>query len=277
MDKRYKGYEIVKLSKKEMADFYQAKDLESDLILLENEFLLLADEQGRVVDKLINQDGMLKDAGYSTIQNHWYGTIRPRNTYQALALNLLNDTTVPVKVLTGVYGSAKTFFMVNAALQRLEAGDKNKIVFIRNNLSPQGVKDIGFLPGSALDKTIVWAMPLADHVGGEDGLYNLIESKQLEVLPLNFIRGRDLRNAIIFSDESENLTPKLIQLLLGRVGENSELWVAGDYRQSDLGKNFSEGLSFMIDRLKGNRLFGYVDLPITERSRIAELSNLLDG
>lgn len=277
MDKRYKGYEIVKLSEKEMADFYQAKDLESDLVLLENEFLLLADEQGRVVDKLINQDGMLKDAGYSTIQNHWYGTIRPRNTYQALALNLLNDTTVPVKVLTGVYGSAKTFFMVNAALQRLEAGDKNKIVFIRNNLSPQGVKDIGFLPGSALDKTIVWAMPLADHVGGEDGLYNLIETKQLEVLPLNFIRGRDLRNAIIFSDESENLTPKLIQLLLGRVGENSELWVAGDYRQSDLGKNFSEGLSFMIDRLKGNRLFGYVDLPITERSRIAELSNLLDG
>lgn len=277
MDKRYKGYEIVKLSEKEMADFYQAKDLESDLVLLENEFLLLADEQGRVVDKLINQDGMLKDAGYSTIQNHWYGTIRPRNTYQALALNLLNDTTIPVKVLTGVYGSAKTFFMVNAALQRLEAGDKNKIVFIRNNLSPQGVKDIGFLPGSALDKTIVWAMPLADHVGGEDGLYNLIETKQLEVLPLNFIRGRDLRNAIIFSDESENLTPKLIQLLLGRVGENSELWVAGDYRQSDLGKNFSEGLSFMIDRLKGNRLFGYVDLPITERSRIAELSNLLDG
>lgn len=277
MDKRYKGYEIVKLSEKEMADFYQAKDLEGDLILLENEFLLLADEQGRIVDKLINQDGMLKDAGYSTIQNHWYGTIRPRNTYQALALNLLNDTTVPVKVLTGVYGSAKTFFMVNAALQRLEAGDKNKIVFIRNNLSPQGVKDIGFLPGSALDKTIVWAMPLADHVGGEDGLYNLIETKQLEVLPLNFIRGRDLRNAIIFSDESENLTPKLIQLLLGRVGENSELWVAGDYRQSDLGKNFSEGLSFMIDRLKGNRLFGYVDLPITERSRIAELSNLLDG
>ena len=277
MDKRYKGYEIVRLSEKEMADFYQAKDLESDLVLLENEFLLLADEQGKIVDKLINQDGMLKDAGYSTIQNHWYGTIRPRNTYQALALNLLNDTTVPVKVLTGVYGSAKTFFMVNAALQRLEAGDKNKIVFIRNNLSPQGVKDIGFLPGSALDKTIVWAMPLADHVGGEDGLYNLIETKQLEVLPLNFIRGRDLRNAIIFSDESENLTPKLIQLLLGRVGENSELWVAGDYRQSDLGKNFSEGLSFMIDRLKGNRLFGYVDLPITERSKIAELSNLLDG
>ena len=166
--------------------------------------------------------------------------------------------------------------MINAALQCLESGNKDKIIFVRNGLSPKGVPDIGHLPGSALDKTVVWAMPIADHVGGEDGLLNLIESKKLEVLPLNYIRGRDLKNAIIFSDESENLTPKLIQLLLGRVGENSELWIAGDYRQSDLKKNFSEGLTFMIERLKGNRLFGCVDLPITERSKVAELSNLLD-
>lgn len=170
-----------------------------------------------------------------------------------------------------------TFFMINAALQCLESGNKEKIIFVRNGVSPKGVPDIGYLPGSALDKTLVWAMPIADHVGGEDGLLHLIQSRKLEVLPLNYIRGRDLKNAIIFSDESENLTPKLIQLLLGRVGENSELWIAGDYRQSDLGKSFSEGLTFMIERLKGNRLFGYVDLPITERSKIAELSNLLDN
>lgn len=170
-----------------------------------------------------------------------------------------------------------TFLMINAALQCLESGNKEKIIFVRNGISPKGVPDIGYLPGSALDKTLVWAMPIADHVGGEDGLLHLIESRKLEVLPLNYIRGRDLKNAIIFSDESENLTPKLIQLLLGRVGENSELWIAGDYRQSDLGKSFSEGLTFMIERLKGNRLFGYVDLPITERSKIAELSNLLDN
>lgn len=170
-----------------------------------------------------------------------------------------------------------TFFMINAALQCLESGNKEKIIFVRNGLSPKGVPDIGYLPGSALDKTVVWAMPIADHVGGEDGLLHLIQSRKLEVLPLNYIRGRDLKNAIIFSDESENLTPKLIQLLLGRVGENSELWIAGDYRQSDLGKSFSEGLTFMIEKLKGNRLFGYVDLPITERSKIAELSNLLDN
>ena len=277
INNNYKGYKIVKLSNNEMADFYQSHQLENDFILLENEFLLLTDSNNKAVDRFINQDGQLKQIEFGTIQNDWCGTIRPRNAYQALAINLLNDHSIPVKVLTGVYGSAKTFFMVNAALQRLEEGSKDKIIFVRNNLSPQGVREIGFLPGSAQDKTIVWAMPIADHVGGEDGLYRLIDSKQLEVLPLNFIRGRDLRNSIIFSDESENLTPKLIQLLLGRVGENSELWVAGDYRQSDLGKNFSEGLTFMIDRLKGNRLFGMVDLPITERSKIAELSNLLDG
>lgn len=272
----YKGYKTVTLNEIELANFYEGDWPQSTLNLLENEFLLIANIKGDIVDKYINQDGHLKKINYETIENNWYGTIKPRNLYQLLAMNLLNDATIPVKVLTGVYGSAKTFFMINAALQCLESGNKDKIIFVRNGLSPKGVPDIGHLPGSALDKTIVWAMPIADHVGGEDGLLNLIENKQLEILPLNYIRGRDFKNAIIFSDESENLTPKLIQLLLGRIGENSELWIAGDYRQSDLGKNFSEGLSFMIDRLKGNRLFGTMDLPITERSKVAELSNLLD-
>lgn len=273
---KYKGYKIVTFDEEQMADFYTKGWSDESLQLLENEYFIITDSKSKLIDKYINQDGQLKRVDYDTIDNDWYGTIKPRNLYQQLAINLLNDPSIPVKVLTGVYGSAKTFFMINAALQCLEKGDKDKIIFVRNGLSPKGVPDIGYLPGSALDKTIVWAMPIADHVGGEDGLLNLIESKQLEVLPLNYIRGRDLKNAIIFSDESENLTPKVIQLLLGRVGENSELWIAGDYRQSDLGKNFSEGLSFMIDRLKGNRLFGVVDLPITERSRVAELSNLLD-
>lgn len=274
---KYKGYKIVTFDEEQMADFYTKGWSDESLQLLENEYFIITDSKSKLIDKYINQDGQLKRVDYDTIDNDWYGTIKPRNLYQQLAINLLNDPSIPVKVLTGVYGSAKTFFMINAALQCLEKGDKDKIIFVRNGLSPKGVPDIGYLPGSALDKTIVWAMPIADHVGGEDGLLNLIESKQLEVLPLNYIRGRDLKNAIIFSDESENLTPKVIQLLLGRVGENSELWIAGDYRQSDLGKNFSEGLSFMIDRLKGNRLFGVVDLPITERSRVAELSNLLDN
>ena len=277
MTDNYKGYQVISFSEKEMAEFYKSKQLKNSTYLLENEFVLIADDNGNIVDKYLNQDGELKRITHTVINNNWYGIIKPRNLHQSLAISLLNDSSIPVKVLTGVYGSAKTFFMINAALQCLESGNKDKIIFVRNGLSPKGVPDIGHLPGSALDKTIVWAMPIADHIGGEDGLLHLIESKQLEILPLNYIRGRDLKNAIIFSDESENLTPKLIQLLLGRVGENSELWIAGDYRQSDLGKNFSEGLSYMIDRLKGNRLFGYVDLPITERSKVAELSNLLDN
>lgn len=273
----YKGYQTISLNEKEMAEFYKSNQLKNSTFLLENEFLLIANEQNNIVDKYLYQDGELKRVIHPTIDNNWYGKIKPRNLYQSLAISLLNDSSIPVKVLTGVYGSAKTFFMINAALQCLESGSKDKIVFVRNGLSPKGVPDIGHLPGTALDKTIVWAMPIADHIGGEEGLLRLLDARQLEILPLNYIRGRDLKNSIIFSDESENLTSKLIQLLLGRVGENSELWIAGDYRQSDLGKNFSEGLSYMIERLKGNRLFGYVDLPITERSNVAELSNLLDN
>ena len=228
MAKDYKGYEVITLNEQEMAEFYQSNELKNNLTLLENEFLLIANDNGEIVDKFLYQDSQLQKITHTVIENNWCGLIKPRNLYQLLAVSLLNDLTIPVKVLTGVYGSAKTFFMINAALQYLESGSKEKIIFVRNGLSPKGVPDIGYLPGSALDKTLVWAMPIADHVGGEDGLLHLIQSRKLEVLPLNYIRGRDLKNAIIFSDESENLTPKLIQLLLGRVGENSELWIAGD-------------------------------------------------
>ena len=70
MINNYKGYEILKLSEKEMADFYQAKDSESDLTLLENEFLLLANKQGKIIDNFIKQDKIIRSTTYDTIQNN---------------------------------------------------------------------------------------------------------------------------------------------------------------------------------------------------------------
>ena len=116
MSKDYKGYKVISLDEEKMANFYEGKWIEEESALLENEYLLIANPQGKVVDKYINQDGEYKKVSHTTISNNWYGTIKPRNLYQSLAINLLNDPSIPVKVLTGVYGSAKTFFMVNAAL-----------------------------------------------------------------------------------------------------------------------------------------------------------------
>ena len=120
-------------------------------------------------------------------------------------------------------------------------------------------------------------MPFADHCGGIEGIEYLIEEGRLEIVPLGFLRGRSIRNSILYSMESENLTKQHIQLILGRVDEGSQLWMDGDIRQRDrITFEKSQGLETLVEKLQGNPLFGYVHLLKTERSATAALADLLD-
>ena len=119
--------------------------------------------------------------------------------------------------------------------------------------------------------------PFCDHVGGEDGARMLVEHHQLEVIPLAFLRGRSIKNAIIISTEAENLTKEHIQLLLGRVDDGSNLWLDADLRQRDRDIfEKSAGIEKMIERLSGEPLFGYVHLVKSERSETARLADKLN-
>ena len=120
-------------------------------------------------------------------------------------------------------------------------------------------------------------MPFADHCGGIEGVKYLMDKGVLEVIPLAFLRGRDIRNSIIYAMESENFTKEHLQLIMGRVGEGSELWIDGDIRQRDK-ETFekSQGLETMINRLQGEPLFGCIYMPKTERSAVAALADKLD-
>lgn len=122
-----------------------------------------------------------------------------------------------------------------------------------------------------------FAMPLADHLGGVDSLEIMIGQGRIEIVHLGFIRGRDIKNSIIMCSEAENMTKEHIQLLLGRVGEGSSLWINGDYKQVD-GSVFREnnGLMIAVDKLKGHPRFGFVKLLKTERSETAAMADLLD-
>jgi PhoH-like ATPase len=153
----------------------------------------------------------------------------------------------------------------------------DRIVWVRNNWGVKDTKDIGALPGTELEKLMPWVAPLSDHVGGPDGIELLMRQGKLEVQHLGFIRGRDIKNSIIICSEAENLTKQHVQLLIGRVGEGSNLWLDGDFKQTD-SKVFEEnnGLNIAIDKLKGHPLFGYVHLEESERSETSALADLLD-
>jgi len=211
------------------------------------------------------------------IESRHSGKVKPRNVQQRLAIDMLFDNDVTVKMLAGKYGTGKDYLMCSAAIELLEKGVFDKIVYIRNNIEVKDSKPIGHLPGSHNDKLMPYAMVLCDHVGGTDCLQELIDSGKVEIAHLGFIRGRDIKNSIVYCSEAENMTKEHFQLLLGRIGEGSALWINGDCRQTDMDvfKNNS-GMKIALEKLKGHPRFGYVQLLKTERSETAAMADLLD-
>lgn len=272
----YKGYKELELTNDEMAELYSTGRI-GDYLFKDNEYLIMKNVDGEIVDKFQQKHGRLQQVRYQTLDNAYIGKIKPRNAQQELTIDLLLDPETKIKVIKGVYGSGKDYLMLSAALQLIEKGKFEKIVFVRPNVSVRGLPDIGALPGTA-DEKLSWTLaPLWDKVGGEEGISMMLHNKILESVPLLFIRGRSFENSIIYVTEGQNMTTEIAKLVIGRIGEGSELWINADTHQTDK-KIFDEdnGVNKMIDKLSGNALFGYVYMPKTERSSVAELATLLD-
>ena len=142
----YKGYIEVQLDDNKLAAFYNNKDLYAELYeLKENEYLLIKDSTGEIVDKYCYQNGELRQVKYNIIQNAYCGKIKPRNLQQELAMDMLIDNHSKVKLVQGVYGSGKDYLMLNQALSLIEKGKFQKIVFIRPNVTVANVPEIGYL------------------------------------------------------------------------------------------------------------------------------------
>lgn len=217
----------------------------------------------------VNEPGIGKDKTKEKVS--------PKNLQQKMAFHLLQKKDIKIKLLLGNYGSGKTFQMLAHALYFLNKGLFQKIVFVRNNIEVKDTEKLGFLPGEEVDKLLPFLMPIADHCGGVDAQSDMLANGQIEPIHLGFMRGRDIKNSIIFCDEAENLTKQQVQLLLGRVAEGTELWLAGDLRQTD-NRIFQEnnGLRSLIHGLIGEELFGMVKLIKSERSATARLADRLD-
>lgn len=204
--------------------------------------------------------------------------ISPRNLEQKMLFHLLQNHDIKIKLCQGNYGSGKTSIMLYHALQGIKEGRFSKIIYVRNNIITKGSREIGYLAGNLVDKVKPFMMQLADLTSPEY-LDQIIEEEIIEPVPLGFMRGRDFSNStLVFCDEAENLTKENIQLLIGRIGEGSELWIAGDLKQIDH-KDFEKnnGIRAMIKGLAGDPLFGMVKLIKSERSKTSALADKLDN
>lgn len=270
--------EIEAKSEQAVAVYSNNFELIDDLKL--NEYLILTDNShvGKVADCFQKTTNGLIKIKYPTINNTYLQSpIKPRNPEQYAAMDLLKNRDIRVKLIRGVYGSGKDYLMLNEAISLVDKDIFEKIVFIRPNVTVKDVPEIGYLKGS-LDEKLDWTLgPIYDKVGGRDGVERLKYEGKLESQPLLFIRGRSFENSLVYVTEGQNMTVEIIKLLLSRIGAGSELWINGDTHQTDARVYEKEnGVTRMIDVLGGNKLFGYVYLPTTERDEVANLANLFD-
>ena len=270
-----KGYKEITLSDEELGQFYI--EMRPPIEIFENQYLVIKDKNGIVIDKYKFQNNELKKVNFQIINSTYMGKIKPKNFEQELALDLLNSRDITVKLIRGCYGSGKDFLMFGKALELIEAGAFKKIAYIRPNVTLKDVPDIGYLRGNEFDK-LSWTLgPLYDKVGGKEGIDCLVEQEKLELMPLLFIRGRSFENSIVYVTEGQNITNEIAKLLLGRIGQDSILMINADNHQTDSRiYERDNGIIQMIEKLSGNPLFGYVYLSQTLRSDTANLANLLD-
>lgn len=214
----------------------------------------------------------------------FYG-IRPRNAEQTFALHALTNPEIKLVSLTGVAGTGKTLLALASAIEQRR---DFKQIYLARPIVPLSNRDIGFLPGDEKAKVSPYMQPLWDNLKFIKNQFNekdkefrqiedMVQSEKILVTPLAYIRGRSLSNVIFIVDEAQNLTPHEVKTIITRAGENAKFIFTGDIHQIDTPylDEQSNGLSYLVDRLKGSKLYAHIALEKGERSELANLANEL--
>ncbi|AKH38854.1 MULTISPECIES: PhoH family protein [Nitrosomonas] len=217
------------------------------------------------------------------VEKTYVYNIKPRNAEQAFAVNALLNDHIKLVALQGVAGTGKTLLALASALEQKNKYDQ---IILARPIIPLSNREIGFLPGSAEDKISPYMQPLWDNLKYIKSQFRTTEKKarilddmeesgKLSITALAFIRGRSLSNIMFIIDEAQNLTPHEVKTIITRAGEGTKVVFTGDINQIDTPymDEQSNGLTYLIDRLKGHPLFAHIRLEKGERSALANLAN----
>lgn len=208
--------------------------------------------------------------------------VRPLNQEQLAALSLLLNPAIQLVTMVGKAGTGKTLLALAAGLKLVLEDNAYNRMLVSRPVIPMG-KDIGYLPGAKGEKLSHWMQPLFDNLEYILAVYkkqhiksvdSLINHNQLELEALTYIRGRSLPGQFIIIDEAQNLSPHEIKTIVSRAGEGSKVVLTGDPYQIDSPylDASSNGLTYLVETFKGQKVFGHVTLQKSERSQLAEIA-----
>jgi len=186
-----------------------------------------------------------KSSGELKTLSHFY---KPKTPNQEEYVKHLSDLSVPIVLGIGPAGSGKTLFACNQAVMALKQRSVNKIILTRPVVPVE--EDIGFLPGSMINKMDPWTRPIFDillEFYAQKDIDGMLHSGVLEISPLGYMRGRTFKDAFIIADEMQNSSPNQMLVLTTRIGQKSKMVITGDLKQSDRGPN--NGLADLMRKL----------------------------
>ena len=285
----YTGTGEVFLSKDKIDQFYTEGSLEIEGDFFANQGLTLVDETNPSHSALGRYSATKQEiVSLIKVSKEGIWGIHPRNREQQFALDLLLNDDIPLVSLVGKAGTGKTLLAIAAGLVKTADESAYNRLLVSRPVYPMG-RDLGFLPGDIEDKLAPWMQPIFDNVelllssfdeGGnrKRGYRELIDLGLMEIEPLTYIRGRSIPKQYMIVDEAQNLTPHEIKTIITRAGEGTKIVLTGDPYQIDnpYVDSASNGLSFSVERLKGQEITAHTTLTKGERSPLAELAaNLL--
>ncbi len=201
--------------------------------------------------------------------------LRGRSAEQRIALDLLLDESIGIVSLGGRAGTGKSALALCAGLEQVMERRRHRKVVVFRPLYAVGGQELGYLPGTEAEKMSPWAQAVFDTLGAvihENVMEEVLARGMLEVLPLTHIRGRSLHDAFVIVDEAQSLERNVLLTVLSRIGQGSRVVLTHDVAQRDnLRVGRHDGVTAVIEALKGHPLFAHVTLTRSERSAIAEV------
>jgi PhoH-like ATPase len=212
--------------------------------------------------------------------------VAPRSQEQRMAFELLLDDRIKMVTLVGQAGTGKTLLALACGLAKVIHDERFKKLLVSRPIMPLG-QDIGYLPGTKDDKLSHWMGPIFDNLhfllaseerDPDEVIKRLIEEESITLEALTYIRGRSISKQYVVVDEAQNLTPHEIKTIISRAGHDTKIVLTGDPHQIDnpyLDAS-SNGLTYVVERMRGQPLAGHVTLTKSERSELAGIAaNLL--